>query len=417
MYNFSVPRPTLILSLLAYITPTLVCAQVPLTVAQIAKKVSPSVVIIQGTTDSGDVLGSGFIIAQDGKIVTNLHVIRELKTATVQLANGQVYDSLSVLATDERRDLAIVRVSGFNLPFLNLGNSDSVTVGEPMVIVGSPRGLEGTVTAGILSSIRDLGDGSTVLQTDASVNPGNSGGPLVNNKGQAVGVVSFQLNSAQGLNFAIPINYVRTLLRNVHKPISLATLHETLNLFPGVNTSLIDTLYWLKQTLPAAKTEYVETMEGWYAMWTTSTIVLNLDSCTMQLETRNLSTFAPEPDKGFQIHGTDRFTVPLGLVSKAAIEREQNSSNLIRGDAFTHRLTLTTRSKLVHLVKSVKFPTGASRKINGETIPVKDIYEDKYTDTFRLDFNDASTAEQVKVGLLHASDLCQQAEPPASTRR
>ena len=183
--------------------------QVALTTAQIAKRVSPTVVVIQGKTDSGEVLGSGFIVSKDGKIVTNLHVIRDMKTARVQLANGEVFDSVSVLAIDERRDLAIVKVAGFDLPVLELGNSDGLAVGEPTVSVGSPRSLEGTVTAGLLSSVRDSGEGFKVLQTDAAVNPGNSGGPLVNNKGQAIGVVSFKLRSAEGLNFAIPINYVR----------------------------------------------------------------------------------------------------------------------------------------------------------------------------------------------------------------
>jgi serine protease Do len=177
--------------------------QTTLSTAQIAKRVSPSVVVIQGKTDSGDVLGSGFIVSKDGKIVTNLHVILDMKTASVQLANGDVFDSVSVLATDDRRDLAVVRIAGFNLPVLELANSDVITIGEPLVIVGSPHGLEGTVTAGILSSVRDLGDGFKVLQTDAAVNPGNSGGPLLNNKGQAVGVVSFKLRSTQGLNFGL----------------------------------------------------------------------------------------------------------------------------------------------------------------------------------------------------------------------
>src|ERR1022692_3790281 len=80
--------------------------QVPLTTAQIAKRVSPSVVVIQGKTDSGDVLGSGFIVSKDGKIVTNLHVIREMKSASVQTATGRIFNSISVLATDERHDLA-----------------------------------------------------------------------------------------------------------------------------------------------------------------------------------------------------------------------------------------------------------------------------------------------------------------------
>ena len=108
--------------------------QTALSTAQIAKRVSPSVVVIHGKTDSGDVLGSGFIISKDGRIVTNLHVIMETRTATVQLANGEIYDSVSVLATDERRDLAILRIPGFNLPVLEMGDSDSLTIGEPVVI-------------------------------------------------------------------------------------------------------------------------------------------------------------------------------------------------------------------------------------------------------------------------------------------
>ena len=169
--------------------------QVALTTAQIAKRVSPSVVVIQGKTDSGEVQGSGFIISKDGKLATNLHVIKELNTAKVQLADGQVFDSLAVLATDERRDLAIIKIAGFNLTALPLGNSDALTVGEPVVVVGSPLGLEATVTAGILSAVRDSGEGFKLLQTDAAINHGNSGGPLVAANGLAVGVVSSILRS------------------------------------------------------------------------------------------------------------------------------------------------------------------------------------------------------------------------------
>ena len=107
----------------------------PLTTAQIAKRVAPSVVVIQGKTDSGDVLGSGFIVSKDGKIVTNLHVIRDMKTASIQLAGGDLFDTLTVLATDERRDLAIVQIPAFNLPVLELGDSDVIRVGEPLVIL------------------------------------------------------------------------------------------------------------------------------------------------------------------------------------------------------------------------------------------------------------------------------------------
>jgi serine protease Do len=202
--------------------------QLALTTAQIAKRVSPWVVVIQGKTTDGEVLGSGFIVSKDGKIVTNLHVVRDMKAATVQTATGEVFDSVAVLGIDGRRDLAVVQIAGFNLPVLELGNSDAVAVGEPLVVVGSPRGLEGTVTAGILSSVRDIGDGFTVLQTDAAVNPGNSGGPLVNDRGQVVGVVVSKLRSAENLNFAIPINYVRGLMSNLHGPITLEQMQKGL---------------------------------------------------------------------------------------------------------------------------------------------------------------------------------------------
>ena len=226
--------------------------QVPLTTAQIAERVSPSVVVIHGKTDSEDVLGSGFIVSKDGKIVTNLHVIRDLHTATVQTATGKIFDSISVVATDQRRDLAIFRVNGFDLPALDLGNSDALVVGEPVVIVGSPRGLEGTVTAGILSSVRDSGEGFKVLQTDAAVNPGNSGGPLVNNRGQAIGVVSFILRSSQGLNFAIPISYVRELLNSLHEPMTLEQMRRSVRVTATTSQApgTTKTTAGVKTTLP-----------------------------------------------------------------------------------------------------------------------------------------------------------------------
>ena len=98
-----------------------VTAQVPFTTTQIAKKVSPSVVVIEGNTDSGKILGSGFIVSKDGKIVTNFHVIRDMKSATIELANGEIFDSPYVLATDERKDLAIIQIAGFDLPVLEMG--------------------------------------------------------------------------------------------------------------------------------------------------------------------------------------------------------------------------------------------------------------------------------------------------------
>lgn len=142
----------------------------------------------------------------------------------MHLTNGDVYDSFAVLPFDERRDIAIIQVGGFELPVIQLGNSSAMSAGDPTLVIGSPKGLEGTVTSGIVSAVRELGDGFKVIQTDAAVNPGNSGGPLINQNGEAVGVVGFKLRNAENLNFAVPINYVRGLLSNPQGPMTLEAM-------------------------------------------------------------------------------------------------------------------------------------------------------------------------------------------------
>jgi V8-like Glu-specific endopeptidase len=217
----------------------------------IVARVSPAVVLIKGESGSGTVLGSGLIVSPDGKIATNLHVIRDLKTAGVQLASGEIFDAVSVLAFDDRKDLAIVKIAGFDLPTVELGNSNDVKTGERVVAIGSPLGLQGTVTTGVVSAIRDdpFGSGAKVIQTDASVNPGNSGGPLLNDRAQAIGVVTFKVKQGgqgEGLNFAMPMNYVRGMLDNLQKPMSLEELRANLS---------------------ATKTDVFKSSAGYPALW------------------------------------------------------------------------------------------------------------------------------------------------------
>lgn len=193
--------------------------------AEITKKVAPAVVLIKGTTNTGDVLGSGFIISTDGKIATNLHVVEGLRNGGVQLASGEKFDSFSVLAFDARKDIAIIKIPGFDLPSVPLGNSNTIQVGEPVLAVGSPLGLQGSVTTGVISSVRDdpAGGGFKVLQTDATANPGNSGGPLVNRRGEVIGIITFKIGGSENLNFAMPVNYLRGLMES---PLSAMTLEE-----------------------------------------------------------------------------------------------------------------------------------------------------------------------------------------------
>jgi len=198
--------------------------------AAITKSVAPSVVLIKGKTDSGDLLGSGFIISGDGKIVTNLHVIRDLRSGGVQLASGDKFDAFSILSFDERKDIAIIKIAGFDLPAVKLGNSNAIQVGEPILVVGSPLGLQSSVTTGVISSLRDdpFQGGFKVIQTDAAINPGNSGGPLVNRLSEVMGVVTYKIKGGESLNFAIPINYVRGMVDGGGSPISIEDLRAKL---------------------------------------------------------------------------------------------------------------------------------------------------------------------------------------------
>ncbi|HEU0139710.1 MAG TPA: trypsin-like peptidase domain-containing protein [Bryobacteraceae bacterium] len=192
-------------------------------------RVSKAVVLIKGTGENGTITGSGFLVSSDGKLVTNLHVIREMKRGGVQLHSGETFDSFSVLAFDERRDLTILQIAGFDLPTIELGNSNDAKTGEAVIAIGSPRGLNGTVTAGVISAIRDdASTGFKIIQTDAAANPGNSGGPLINVRGQVIAVVTSKLRASEGLNFAVPVNYVRGLLNIANTPLTLDALRAAL---------------------------------------------------------------------------------------------------------------------------------------------------------------------------------------------
>jgi len=385
------------------VLPTIAFGQIALTTAQIAKRVSPSIVVIQGRTASGDLLGSGFIVSKDGKIVTNLHVIRDMKSVSVQTASGEIFDSISVLATDERRDLAVLKIAGFDLPTLDLGNSDAVAVGEPLVIVGSPRGFEGTVTAGILSSVRNTGDGYKVLQTDAAVNPGNSGGPLVNNKAQVIGVVSFTLRSAEALNFAVPINYLRGLLDNLHEPITLDQMRAALS--PATRSqddtgpSLKETLDWLKQTIPLGVVNFSYSFDGYTHAQTYQSKAWDLDSCTVTVGEEMITSSMQYPTQQPAVM-TFRHTVPLGILVGGTVERHDtilwSNAKLIGGDRWDYKVTLRGTSKEV---LSHVFGNSLERPLSSENL-----------DHFELDFSDESLAQRVLTAFRHAADLCRNKE-------
>lgn len=163
-------------------------------------------------------LGSGFLIDSKGYIVTNNHVVQDADTITVKLKNGEEYEAKSI-GTDPNTDLALIKIDAKkDLTHLSFGNSKEVNVGEWVVAIGSPFGLEQTVTAGIVSAkgrVIDAGPYDDFIQTDASINPGNSGGPLLNLKGEVVGINTAILANAQGIGFAIPSNMAENIIEQL----------------------------------------------------------------------------------------------------------------------------------------------------------------------------------------------------------
>lgn len=189
-----------------------------LTTTQIIKKVKPSVVGIvtyQGNNSfASSGAGSGIIMTSDGYILTNAHVVEKAVGIKVVLDNGEEY-SASLIGSDTRTDIAVIKIEAQNLTYADFGNSDQVEEGERVVAIGNPTGMQlaGSTTQGIISALdravkSENGYTMRFLQTDAAINPGNSGGPLVNEFGQVIGINSAKYvnEGYEGIGFAIPIN-------------------------------------------------------------------------------------------------------------------------------------------------------------------------------------------------------------------
>lgn len=188
-----------------------------ITIESLAATTTQAVVLIDVQTATDARQGSGFLVDPRGLIITNQHVIRDARTARIKLTSGDVYDRVIVLAQDERRDIAVLQIAGYNLPTVPMGDSDSVGIGTPVVVIGSPLGLENTVSTGIVSGRRQEPEGFQLLQVTAPVSQGSSGGAVLGPDGSAVGIVSSQLQAGQNLNFAVPINYARGLLEHLDR--------------------------------------------------------------------------------------------------------------------------------------------------------------------------------------------------------
>lgn len=192
-------------------------------VSDVVQKVRPSVVGViteSFQTYSTSSTGSGIILSEDGYIVTNNHVVERGDSIAVTLDDGETY-AAELIGTDVKSDIAVLKIDAQNLPAAEFGDSSQVEVGEAAIAIGNPLGLNGTVTAGIISAVdREIQVGSSnmvLLQTDASINPGNSGGALLNEYGQVIGVNSAKISSedSEGLGFAIPSNTVGPIVEEL----------------------------------------------------------------------------------------------------------------------------------------------------------------------------------------------------------
>ena len=221
------PLSTLVLTLL--LAPAVAGAQ-PCTepLPQLFERVSPAVVSIQAMKINKakpqrrfeTIVGSGVIIDKDGQVLTNAHVVDGAASLTVTLDSGNKTPA-RILGMDPVLDVALLRVdSGAALPAARLGDSAAVKVGDEVVAIGNPIGLDQTMTRGIVSGLNRLLPGVSdepMIQTDAPINPGNSGGPLVDRCGHVVGINTLISEDAQSIGFAIPINAARSLLRDLRE--------------------------------------------------------------------------------------------------------------------------------------------------------------------------------------------------------
>jgi S1-C subfamily serine protease len=184
-------------------------------VIRVARDVSPSVVSVSRSGGSG----SGVIIGSDGVVLTNAHVVGDAERVEVGLADGRRLTG-SVLGRDPTVDVAVVRISGPRLPLARLADSDALEVGQVAIAIGNPLGLERTVTSGVISAINRSPQGlglDALIQTDAAISPGNSGGPLLDSDGRVMGINTAIIAApgASGLGFAIPINLASDIVRQI----------------------------------------------------------------------------------------------------------------------------------------------------------------------------------------------------------
>jgi len=243
-------------------------------IADLAELAGPSIAYIEASDNFyGDYywFGSGFVVSDDGLIVTNYHVMDGATSALVEI-NGQIYEDIQVLAFNENWDLAILKVEASGLtPLVLAGSVEDARLGEQVIAMGNPEGLKKTVSDGIISTLyRRLEDFDyDHIQTTAPISKGSSGGPLMNMRGEVIGVNTLTYMTGQNLNFAVPIDMVHSMLANQGQPLSIAEVFghgstQTVSFFEHRPGELAVVLSWegdadLDLEIWSADFEFIET--------------------------------------------------------------------------------------------------------------------------------------------------------------
>ncbi len=187
-------------------------------IARLFSKKADAIVMIAVESKDGDKLGSGFFISRDGKIVTNYHLISGARKVVVKLKNNSVFLPNRIVNLDPDKDIGVIQIDAPKVNYLHMGDSNGVSVGQSVLTIGSPLGLESSISDGLISSVRVNGQGLKVFQISVPLSDGSSGGPLMDLDGNVVGITTASFVKGQNLNFAIPINYVKTLLKKPFDP-------------------------------------------------------------------------------------------------------------------------------------------------------------------------------------------------------
>jgi serine protease Do len=204
-----------------------------LSIADLTAKVRGSTVVISvmGRDGERSSLGSGFVISKDGLIATNLHVIGEARPIVVTTADAKRFDVAEIYATDQKMDLAVVRIAANDLKPLELGDSDGIKQGQEVVAIGNPRGFEHSVVSGVISGLRQL-EGKTLIQLAMPIEQGNSGGPVLDRSGLVLGLVTMKSAVSENLGFAVAVNSLKPLLKKpnpvpIGRWLTIGALDET----------------------------------------------------------------------------------------------------------------------------------------------------------------------------------------------